>query len=240
LLLSWQQYPPKDLIMLKNRQSFYIVFPTPLGEAAIVYTDKPFLILKLFLPQRHRKDLVKTIEKDWQAKSGAHPNALKIAGIINKYFKGTAIKPPWEWMDMAGLTPLQQSVLRATTDIPYGSVRSYKQIAEAIHRPRAYRFVGSTLAKNPFPLLIPCHRVIRSDSSLGRFGGGTDLKRKIIDLEAQFASKKYQKCYSIPAMITYDVQLTSFKRCVGVEKKMPWPSASFSKLLGCAKSVLRL
>ena len=133
--------------MLKSRQSFYIVFPTPFGDAAIIYTDKPFLILNVFLPQRHRKYLAKTIEKDWRAKSGAHPNSLKIAGIIKEYFKGTVVKPPWKWMDMAGLTPLQQSVLRATTDIPYGSVSSYKQIAEAIHRPRAYRFVGSTLAK---------------------------------------------------------------------------------------------
>ena len=164
--------------MLINSQSFYIVFPTPLGNAAVIYADKPFLILNLFLPQRHRKGLVKTIEKDWQAKAAAHPNAFKIAEIIEEYFKGAVIKPPWEWMDMAGLTPLQRLVLRATTDIPYGSVRSYKQIAEAIHRPRAYRFVGTTLAKNPFPILIPCHRVIRSDSSLGQFGGGTNLKKK--------------------------------------------------------------
>ena len=176
--------------MLKTRQSFYILFPTPLGNAAVIYTDKPFLILNVLLPQKHKKELVKTIEKYWKGKAKAHPESLKIIGTIEKYFKGAAIKPPWEWMDMAGLTPLQQLVLRATTDIPYGSVRSYKQIAEAIHRPRAYRFVGSTLAKNPFPILIPCHRVIRSDSSLGQFGGGTDLKRKLIDLEAHFASKK--------------------------------------------------
>ena len=123
------------------------------------------------------------------AKAGAHPDALKIAEIIKDFFKGTAIKPLWEWMDMAGLTPLKQLALRATVDIPYGSVRSYKQIAEAINRPRAYRFVGSTLAKNPFPILIPCHRVIRSDSSLGRFGGGTDLKRKLIELEKNFSTK---------------------------------------------------
>ena len=189
MLLSWQQYPSKDLIMLKSRQSFYVVFPTPLGDAAVIYTDKPFLILKAFLPQRHRKDLAKTIEKTCQAKAGTHLNALKIAGIIKEYFKGTAIKPPWEWMHMAGLTPLQQSVLRATTVIPYGSVRSYKQISEAIRRPRAYRFVGSTLAKNPFPLLIPCHRVIRSDASLGQFGGGTDLKKELIEMERKFATK---------------------------------------------------
>lgn len=176
--------------MLINRQSFYIVFQTPLGDAAIIYTDKPFLILNVLLPQKYKKELVKTIEKDWQAKAGANPNALKIAGIIEKYFEGAAIKPPWKWMDIAGLTQLQQLVLRATADIPYGSVRSYKQIAESIHRPRAYRFVGSALAKNPFPILVPCHRVIRSDSSLGKFGGGTDLKRNLIDLEAQIALKK--------------------------------------------------
>ena len=193
MLLSWQQYPSKNLIMLKSRQSFYIILPTPLGNAAVIYTDKPFLILKVFLPRKQRIDMVKTIEKTCQAKAGAHPETQKIVGTIEKYFKGTAIKPPWEWMDMAGLTPLQQLVLRATTDIPYGSVLSYKRIAEAIHRPRAYRFVGSTLAKNPFPILIPCHRVIRSDSSLGQFGGGADLKRKLIDLEAHSASKKMMK-----------------------------------------------
>ena len=175
--------------MLKNRQSFYIVFPTPLGDAAIIYTDKPFLIINVLLPQKHKKELVKTIEKYWKGNAKANPGPLEIVGTIEKYFKGTAIKPPWEWMDMAGLTPLQQLVLRATTDIPYGSVRSYKQIAEAVHRPRAYRFVGSTLAKNPFPILIPCHRVIRSDSSLGRFGGGAGLKRELIEMEKNFSTK---------------------------------------------------
>ena len=189
MLFSCLQHLSKSLIMLKNRQSFFIVFPTPLGEAAVIYIDKPFLILKVFLPQRHPKYLAKTIEKYWQAKGRAHPNALKIVGIIEEYFEGTAIKPPWELIDMGGLTPLQQLVLRATADIPYGSVRSYKQIAEAIHRPRAYRFVGSALAKNPFPILIPCHRVIRSDSSLGRFGGGTGLKRELIEMERNFYTK---------------------------------------------------
>jgi len=187
LLLSCLQDPPKDLIMLKNRQSFYIVFPTPLGDAAVIYTDKPFLILKVLLPQRHRKDLVKTIDKDLQGKGDIHPKAGIIVKTIKKYFKGIEIQPPWEWMDMAGLTRLQRLVLKATADIPYGSVRSYRQVAEAVNLPRAYRFVGSTLAKNPFPILIPCHRVIRSDSSLGQFGGGTELKRKLIELEARFA-----------------------------------------------------
>ena len=57
-------------------------------------------------------------------------------------------------------------------------------VTTAVGRTRAYRFVGTTLANNPFPILIPCHRVIRSDGSFGRFGGGSDLKRKLIELEA--------------------------------------------------------
>ncbi|MBW1836306.1 MAG: MGMT family protein [Deltaproteobacteria bacterium] len=85
---------------------------------------------------------------------------------------------------MIGLTNLQQSVLVATTKIPYGDLRSYQAIAVTIGRPRAYRSVGSALAKNPFPILIPCHRVIRSDNSIGQFGGGA-LKRKLIELEAK-------------------------------------------------------
>ncbi|OEU65612.1 MAG: hypothetical protein BBJ57_04445 [Desulfobacterales bacterium PC51MH44] len=104
---------------------------------------------------------------------------------LSDYFKGKPIQPPWGWMDIGGFTKLQRSVLIATADIPYGELRSYKQIAQAINRPRAYRFVGTTLANNPFPILIPCHRVIRSDSSFGQFGGGTDLKRKMIELEAE-------------------------------------------------------
>jgi len=63
-------------------------------------------------------------------------------------------------------------------------LRSYRDIAVAVGRPRAYRFVGTTLANNPFPILIPCHRVIRSDGSFGLFGGGSDMKRKLIELEA--------------------------------------------------------
>jgi methylated-DNA-[protein]-cysteine S-methyltransferase len=75
-------------------------------------------------------------------------------------------------------------VLRARAAIPHGTVKTYKDIAIAIDRPWAYRFVGTTLANNPFPGVVPCHRVIRSDSTLGQFGGGTDLKRKLIGLEA--------------------------------------------------------
>jgi len=119
------------------------------------------------------------------------PPPGRLSGFIRGYFNGKVDPkhwPPWEWLDLNGLTALQQSVLHATAAIPYGSVCTYGQLAAAIDRPRAGRFVGTALAKNPFPILIPCHRVIRSDGSVGQFGGGPDLKKKLIEREAALVS----------------------------------------------------
>jgi methylated-DNA-[protein]-cysteine S-methyltransferase len=98
---------------------------------------------------------------------------------------GLQTKPPWAILSRDGITELQQAVYSKTAEIPYGSLASYRDIAEQIGRPRACRFVGSALAKNPFPILITCHRVIRSDNKLGGFGGGLALKRLLIDFEAR-------------------------------------------------------
>ncbi len=172
----------------------YILIPSPFGEAAIVYCGNPFALKKIFLPRVDRQELLKVIIAEGQSKPGSHAKAFTVAETIKQYFKGTPAQPNWPWLDMESLTPLQQSVLRATADIPFGTVRSYKDIAAAIDRPRAYRFVGTTLANNPFPILIPCHRVIRSDATLGQFGGGTDLKRKLIGLEAGVKSLGVKTC----------------------------------------------
>ena len=170
--------------MSLNQPLGYILIPSPFGEAAVVYCENPFALKKIFLPRADRQELLKVINAEGRSKPGSHAKALAVVETIKQYFKGSPAKLNWPLLDMAGLTPLQRSVLRATADIPFGSVRFYKDIAAAINRPRAYRFVGTTLANNPFPILIPCHRVIRSDTTLGQFGGGTELKRKLIGLEA--------------------------------------------------------
>ena len=102
---------------------------------------------------------------------------------IQAYFEGALIKAPWKFLDLSGLTPLQHSVLEAVASVPHGQVRSYGQIAAKVGHARACRFVGTTLARNPFPILIPCHRIIRADGSLGSFYGGTDLKKRMLLLE---------------------------------------------------------
>jgi len=162
----------------------YLIFTTPLGHMAVIYRVTPFAVIKILLPSQDKKGLVNAAETFGRHHTGFHDNAFRVKESIIDYFKGKPISLPWGWLETGGLTELQKSVLASTADIPYGELRSYKEIAVAVGRARAYRFVGTTLANNPFPILIPCHRVIRSDGSFGRFGGGSDLKKKLIGLEA--------------------------------------------------------
>jgi methylated-DNA-[protein]-cysteine S-methyltransferase len=151
---------------------------------AVMYRVTPFAVIKILLPTRDKEGHDNAVETFDRRHTGFHDNAFRVKESIIEYFKGKPISPPWRWLEMGGFTKLQQSVLESTAHIPYGELRSYKDVAVAVGHPRACRFVGTTLANNPFPILIPCHRVIRSDGSSGRFGGGSDLKRKLIDLEA--------------------------------------------------------
>lgn len=85
--------------------------------------------------------------------------------------------------DLGGLPPFTRAVLRITAQIPYGEVRSYQWVARRLGNPRATRAVGNALARNPIPIIIPCHRVVRSDGTLGGFALGRDWKRKLLVLE---------------------------------------------------------
>ena len=73
-------------------------------------------------------------------------------------------------------------VLREVAKIPYGEVKTYKQIAEALDT-KAYRAVGTAIGRNPLPIIIPCHRVVRSDFQVGGFFGGTEMKKEILENE---------------------------------------------------------
>ena len=85
--------------------------------------------------------------------------------------------------DLSGLTDFERSVLEVTRTIPAGQVRPYSWIAREIGRPGAVRAVGSALGRNPIPLLIPCHRVVRSDGRIGDYAFGTPAKRAALEAE---------------------------------------------------------
>lgn len=85
--------------------------------------------------------------------------------------------------DLRGLMEFERAVLLKALEIPRGEVRSYAWVAREIGHPAAVRAVGSALGNNPVPLLIPCHRVIKSDGYLGNYGLGSDTKRAVLEME---------------------------------------------------------
>jgi methylated-DNA-[protein]-cysteine S-methyltransferase len=86
-------------------------------------------------------------------------------------------------LDLSAGTNFQQKVWRAMTKIPRGETRSYGWVARQVGRPGASRAVGAACGANPIPVIIPCHRVIAGDGSLGGFGGGLAMKRRLLQLE---------------------------------------------------------
>jgi len=86
-------------------------------------------------------------------------------------------------VDFSGMARFQHDVLDAARSIPFGDVRSYRWIAETIGSPKAVRAVGTALGRNPVPVIVPCHRVLRSDGSLGGYAFGLDMKSRFLELE---------------------------------------------------------
>ena len=111
----------------------------------------------------------------------------KAVNLLQRYFNGEPVEFDLD-LDLQEGTKFQQSVWRATYHIPYGEVRSYGWIARKIGKPLATRAVGRAEGANPVPIIIPCHRVLRSDGKLGGYSAGLHWKPKLLDQE--WASKK--------------------------------------------------
>jgi len=101
---------------------------------------------------------------------------------FDRYFRGKLDRFQCR-LDLGAGTPFQQGIWRRLGTIPYGQTRSYRWLAQAVGRPSAYRAAGNANGRNPIPILIPCHRVIRDNGELGGYTGGLDIKRFLLDLE---------------------------------------------------------
>jgi methylated-DNA-[protein]-cysteine S-methyltransferase len=105
-----------------------------------------------------------------------------LAHKLQQYAKGKFVR--WEIpIELSSGTIFQRQVWLALTNIPYGETRSYGWIAKQIGKPKASRAVGAACGGNPLPILVPCHRVIASDGSIGGFGGGLPMKWRLLALE---------------------------------------------------------
>jgi methylated-DNA-[protein]-cysteine S-methyltransferase len=184
-----------------GRPLFYTVFSTAWGHFGLAGTRGS--LIRTHLPFTDRNQVVQNL---LAGLGPASPKTASRGGLaefdagyfsqlqerIKAYYKGTCADSFFDIrVNLHGMSLFTSSVLRACRKIRPGQTATYAQLARKVGRPKAVRAVGGALARNPLPLIIPCHRVIRSDpdkSGLGGYSGpgGTRLKRKMLEFESRF------------------------------------------------------
>lgn len=158
---------------------YHYKFETILGDFLIASKDSK--IINLSLPCDDEKSFFTFIDKFNEEKIYSKEENKYAVYEINEYLKGSLKKFTVEPMFYG--TEFQKKVWYELMNIPYGEVRSYKQVAEKVESPKAYRAVGLANNKNNIPIIIPCHRVIGSNNSLVGYAGGIDMKKRLLEIE---------------------------------------------------------
>ena len=148
------------------------VITTPIGRLTLVASSKG--LQQVIFGARKL-----STTKSAPTKAGDH--LTQTERQLGEYFAGKRKKFSIK-LDISG-TEFQESVWYALNKIGYGKTVSYAQQAKLVRKPRAFRAVGSANGKNPVAIILPCHRVVASDGTLGGYGGGLAIKRKLLALE---------------------------------------------------------
>jgi len=170
------------------------IFKTKWGWIGLATTDRGVSAVVLPKPTRRavERDLMsgrslngvgarRAVPLPAEAKPAArHLRTARAAIVAYLAGKARSFALPLDWGDHS---PFQMKVWEVLRGIPYGRVRSYGWVARKIGKPRAARAVGSACGANPVPLLVPCHRVVAGDGSLGGFSGGLPNKKRLLKLE---------------------------------------------------------
>ncbi len=160
---------------------------SPFGTVGVVWRQDPGGrspgIVRIILP-REGLDVKAEIAKSFPvSQPGSHSRIDSVIALIEGYLGGEAVEFSLDCLDLGLCGDFQRKVLRREFRIPRGRVMSYGGLAARLGHPRAARAVGTALARNPFPLIVPCHRTIQADGSLGGFGGGLKMKRALLEME---------------------------------------------------------
>lgn len=162
----------------------WTMFETPFGETFLAATPKGVLRLSWTVedPESAAEELRDSFPL-WGVKEAPEPLS-EPTGQIGEYFAGDRRRFRLD-VDLRGQTEFQRGVLREVREVVFGETITYGELARRIDRPKASRAVGSALGENPVPIVVPCHRVIRSDGAPGGYTAGTGYKEQLLELEAR-------------------------------------------------------
>jgi methylated-DNA-[protein]-cysteine S-methyltransferase len=160
----------------------YRTLATPVGELLLATTERG--LVRIAFPVQGHDAVLESLAEIVSPRILRAPQRLDpVSRQLDEYFGGrrTEFDLPLDFRLASGF---RRTVLAHLPAIPYGHTESYAQVAVASGNPKAVRAVGTACAKNPLPVVVPCHRVVRSDGTAGGYAGGPDAKRTLLDLEA--------------------------------------------------------
>jgi methylated-DNA-[protein]-cysteine S-methyltransferase len=169
-----------DMIKLE-----YQSFSSPFNNFTIIWkgTRPNLKIQRIFLSDSEQQAKVKMLKAFKSIKKGSSSSITSLGEKIRKFLEGEDIDFKLELLDFDLCSEIQKKVLLAEYQIPRGWVSTYKRIANHIGIENGARVIGNSLAKNPFPIVIPCHRAIKSNGKLGGYQGGIEMKRNLLEME---------------------------------------------------------
>lgn len=159
-------------------------FETPFGAMYVAATDHG--LARISWQQPSHDAFVQQMEERFSDRLVVHdPDALaETERQLREYFNGERARFDLP-VDLSSLSEFEQAVLQATARIPFGEVVAYSDLARRVGNPKASRAVGNALNHNPVAIVVPCHRVVRRDGSLGGYGGGVEFKKRLLGIEGR-------------------------------------------------------
>jgi len=160
----------------------YRTVDSPVGSLLLAATDAG--LVRVAYANEGHDHVLQTLSDRISPRVLHHPARLDVtARELDEYFAGRrkTFTVNLDWRLSAGF---RATVLHHLADIEYGHTASYATVAELAGRPKAFRAVGTACATNPLPVIVPCHRVVKSDGSMGGYLGGPDAKAALLELEA--------------------------------------------------------
>jgi methylated-DNA-[protein]-cysteine S-methyltransferase len=158
---------------------------TEFGPMLIAGIGRSLLAIKFRVPKSRVLETVAPLDEETRGKYALERGDKELAPLVDQvhgFLAGT--RPAFDAeLDLSYIEGFRREVLLHTARIPRGHVVTYAELARRAGSPRAFRAVGHTMATNPIPLAIPCHRVIGSNGSLTGFGVGLDMKRRLLAIE---------------------------------------------------------
>lgn len=165
---------------LESPPLFYDWVDSPLGPLWIVAGKEG--LSYLFIQETESAFLAETERRTGKRPIKALNPLSRWRSVLNRYFSGERVLFDGPFVFLEG-TAFEQKIWRTLLQIPYGTVKSYQWVGEQLSVKHAGRAVGNACGKNPLPVIIPCHRVVRQDGALGGYTGGIGIKKKLLVLE---------------------------------------------------------